>query len=61
MTKDVIKLYYTFNTKLCPDELKFGEFNYQPIPSDYCKLLNNVDGDGNNVPGRPVDYFLPEN
>ena len=33
-TEDVISRYDTFNTKGCPDELIFGNFNDQPIPSD---------------------------
>ena len=41
MPKDVIERYDTFNTKGFPDELIFGEFNDQPIPSEYFNFLNN--------------------
>ena len=33
ITEDVIERYETFNTKDCPENLIFGEFNDQPIPS----------------------------
>ena len=33
MTEDVIDQYETFNTKGCPEDLIFGDFNDQPIPS----------------------------
>ena len=58
MTKDIIEQYGTFNTKGCPDELIFGEFNNQPITSDYYNLL--IDDDRNNVTGTPVDDALPD-
>ena len=61
MTKDVIELYETFNTKLFPDELIFGYFNDQPIPSNYYNFLNDSDDDGNNITGTPVDNDLPDN
>ena len=59
MTEDLIELYETFNTKLCLDELIFGNFNDQPIPSDYYNLLNDDSDNGNNIPGTPVDGTLP--
>ena len=61
MTEDLIEHYDTFNTKVCPDELMFGDFNDQSIPSDYYNFLNNYDDDGNNIPGTPIDVALPEN
>ena len=33
MSEDVIELYYMFNTKGCPEDLIFRDFNDQPIPS----------------------------
>ena len=61
MNKDVIGLYDTFNTKVFPNELIFGDFNYQPIPSNYYNLLNDDDEDGNNVPSNTVEDDIPEN
>ena len=61
MNEDVVELYGTFNTKVCPDELIFENFNYQTIPSDYYNFLNNDNDDGNNVPGTPVEDSLPDN
>ena len=61
MTEDVIDQFDTFNTKGCSDELIFGVFNYQPIPSNYYNLLTNYNEDSNTVTGTPVDNALPEN
>ena len=47
--------------KRCPYKRIFGDFNGQPIPSDYYKFLNDDDDDGNNIPGTPVDDYLPYN
>ena len=58
MTKDVIEWYDRFNTKGCPDELIFGNFSDQPIPSNYHNFLKYDDDDGNNFPGTPVDNDL---
>ena len=58
MTEDVIKIYDTFNAKRCTDDLTCGDFNCQPILSNYYKFLNDDDGDGNNIPGTPVDNSL---
>ena len=41
MTEDVIERYDTFNTKGCPEDLVFGDFNDQPIPSTYSDLTND--------------------
>ena len=57
----MIKLYDTYNTKGFQDELIFGNFNDQPIPSDYYNLLNNDNNYGNNIPVTPVDDTLPDN
>ena len=57
----MIELYDTFNTKGWPDEIIFGDFNDQPIPSDYYNLLKNDNNDGNNVPGTPFYNALSEN
>ena len=45
MTEDVIGRYSTFNTKGCPEDLIFGDFNDQPIPSTYSDLTNDYDDD----------------
>ena len=61
MAKNAIELYDTFNTEGFPDEVIFGDFNYQPIPSNCYNFLNNDSDNGNNIPGAPVDNTLPEN
>ena len=43
MTENVIEQYDTFNTKDCPEEIIFGNFNNQPIPSIYSYLTNDYD------------------
>ena len=49
MTEGVIERYNTFNTKGCPEDLIFGDFNYQPIPSTYSDLKNYYDDDGTQI------------
>ena len=49
MTEDFIKQYDTFNTKGCPEDLIFGDFNDQPIPSTYSDLTNDYDDDGTQI------------
>ena len=61
MAEGVIELYENFNTKAYPDEIIFGYFNDQPIPSNYYNFLNDDDDDGNNIPGTPVYDALPDN
>ena len=61
MNKYFIEQYDTFNTKLCPDELIFGNFIEQPITPEYYNSLNYDNEDVNNAPDTPVDYALPEN
>ena len=58
ITEDLIELYETFNTKWCPYELIFGNFNDQPIPTDYYDLLNDENGDENNMTGTTIDDVL---
>ena len=58
MTKDIIECYGTFNTKSCPGELIFGDFNDQHISSNYYNLLNDDNNYGNNIPGTPVENYL---
>ena len=57
----MVENYDTFNTKEFPDELIFGDFNYQPIPSNCYNFLNDDDDDGNNIPGTPVYDALTDN
>ena len=49
MTEDVIERYDTINTKGCPEDLNFGDFNDQPIPSTYSDLTNYYDDDGTQI------------
>ena len=49
MTEDFIEQYNTFNTKSFPEELIFGDFNEQPIPSTYSDLTNDYDNDGTHI------------
>ena len=46
MTEDFIEQYDTFNTNFFPENLIFGGFNDQPIPSTYYDLTNYYDDDG---------------
>ena len=46
MTEDVIERYGNFNTKDSPEELIFGDFNNQSIPSTNSDFINNYDDDG---------------
>ena len=55
MTEDVIEKYDTFNTKGYPEDLIFGEFNDQPIPSTYSDLTNDYDNDGNQIGAALTD------
>ena len=49
MTENGIEQYDTFNTKGCPEDLIFGDFNDQPIPSTYSDLTNYYDDDGTQI------------
>ena len=55
MTEEVIERYDTFNTKGCPEELIFGDFNYQPIPSTYSDLTNDYDYNGTQIDAALTD------
>ena len=55
MTEDDIERYDTFNTKGCPEDLIFGDFNYQPIPSTYFDLTNDYDDDGTQIDASLTD------
>ena len=61
MTEGVIECDDTFNTKGCPYELIFGDFNDQPIPSNYYNFLNDDDDNGNNISCNTLEYALLEN
>ena len=56
MTEDDIEQYDAFNTKGCPEDLIFGDFNDQPIPSTYYDLTNDYDNDGTQI-----DAYLTDN
>ena len=55
MTEDVIEQYDTFNTKGFPEDLIFGDFNDQPIPSTYSDLTNDYDDCGNQIDAALTD------
>ena len=57
----MIAQYDTFNNEGCPNELIFGDFIEQPIPSDYYNFLKDYDDGGNNVTENPVYNSLPDN
>ena len=44
-----IEQYDTFNTRGCSEDLIFGDFNDQPIPSTYSDLTDDYDGDGTQI------------
>ena len=60
MNEYVIERYETFNTKGCPEELIFGDFNNQTTPYTYSGLTNNYDGDGNPIDADLADKELVE-
>ena len=49
MTEDVIERYGNFNTKGCPEDLIFGDFDNQPIPSTYSYFIHGRDEDGPTI------------
>ena len=55
MTDDAIERYDTFNTKGCPEDLIFGDFSDQPIPSTYSDLTNDYDGNGTQIDADLTD------
>ena len=55
MTDDFIERYDVFNTKGCPEDLIFGDFNDQPIPSTYSDLTNDYDDDGTQIDADLTD------
>ena len=55
MTEDVIERYDKFNTEGCPEDLIFGDFNDQPIPSTYSGLTNDYDEDGTQIDAALTD------
>ena len=56
MTEYVIEQYENFNTKCCPEDLIFGDFNNKHIPYTYSDITNDYDGDG-----TPIEAALSEN
>ena len=60
MTEDIIERYDTFNTKVCPGGLIFGEFNDQPIPSTYSDLTNDYDYYGTQIDAALTDNNVVE-
>ena len=55
MTEDVIEQYDTFNTKGCPEDLIFGDFNDQTIPSTYSDITNYYYNDGTQIDAAVTD------
>ena len=60
MTDDFIERYDTFNTKGCPEDLVFGDFNDRPIPSTYSDLTNDYAEDGNQIEAALTDNEVVE-
>ena len=60
MTEDVIERYDTFNTKGCPEDLIFGDFNDKPIPSTYSDLTNDYDNNGTQIDDALMDNKVVE-
>ena len=54
-TEDVIERYNTFNTKDCPEDLIFSDFNDQPIPSTYSDLTNDYGDDVTQIDAALTD------
>ena len=55
MTEDVMEQYDTFNTKGCPEDLIFGDFNDQTIPSTYSDITNYYYNDGTQIDASVTD------
>ena len=55
MNEDVIEQYDTFNTKCCPEDLIFCDFNNQPIPSTYFDLKNHYNDDVTTIDAALAD------
>ena len=55
MNEDVIERYDTINTKGCTEDLIFGDFNDQPIPSTYFDVKNYYDDDGTKIVAAIMD------
>ena len=55
MAENVIEQYDTFNTKGCPEDLVFGSFNDQHIPSTYSDLTNYHDTNGTQIDAALTD------
>ena len=55
MNEDAIERYDTFNTKSCPVDLIFGDFNGQPILSTYSDLTNDYDNGGTQIDAALMD------
>ena len=49
MNEDGLERYDMFNTKVCTEDLVFGDFNDQPIPPTYSDLTNDYDDDGTQI------------
>ena len=55
MNEDFIERYDTINTKGCTEDLIFGDFNDQPIPSTYFDVKNYYDDDGTKIVAAIMD------
>ena len=55
INEDVIEQYDTFNTRDCPEDLIFDDFNDQPVPSTYSDLTNDYDDDGTQIDADLTD------
>ena len=55
MNEGVVERYDNFNTKGCPEDLIFGDFNNQPIPSTYSDFTNDYDKDGTQIVAALTD------
>ena len=55
MTEDVIERYDMFNAKGCPEDLIFGDFIDQTIPSTYSDLPNDYDDDVTQIEAALTD------
>ena len=60
MNEYAIEQYETFNTKGCLEDLIFGDFNDQPIPSAYSDLTNYYDDGGTQIDAALTDNEVVE-
>ena len=58
MTEDFIERYDNLNTKGCPEDLIFGDFNNQLIPCTYLDIKHDYDDNRTQIDAALADKKL---